>query len=193
MKIKLNLNSLFIIGNVTNKGPSSDVYILDTKDNDYKWITSMTPVSPAAPTTPADTETGSNSEHQSLGIGVILGISVGGIVGIILLGGGLFWFYRYNRNKKMMEGVIETPGEHTDAGFSRRYEAMNSTTTSQASHDLHSKRSSSATDFDPSREFHPTYSHNFPVQHDPEIEDDKEFRILPQELQPEYLEKKYNI
>src|SRR3954447_841272 len=146
-KIELNLNSLFVIGNVTNKGPSPDIYVLDTKDNDYKWITSMIPVTPDAP---VETGTDSNSGNQSLGVGVIVGISVGSIVGLILLGGLLFWFYRYNRNKKMMEGVIETPGELTDAGFSRRYEAMNSTTTSQISHDLskHSKRSSSATEID---------------------------------------------
>ncbi|RIA82782.1 hypothetical protein C1645_809475 [Glomus cerebriforme] len=160
-------------GNVTNKGPSADVYVLDTRDNGYKWITSID--APVA-----------SSGNQS-NVGVIVGITVGVIVGLILIGGGLFWFYR---NRKMMEDVIETPGEFTDAGFTRRYETMNSATTSQTSHDL-SKLSN--TESDPSREFHPSYSHNFPVQHDPEIEDDdKEFRILPQELQPEYLEKKFN-
>jgi hypothetical protein len=94
-----------------------------------------------------------------------------------------------------MDEVIETPGEFTDAGFTRRYESMNSATTSQTSHDFSKSLASPNTESDPSREFHPSYSHNFPVQHDPEIDDDdddKEFRILPQELQPEYLEKKFN-
>ncbi|PKY40310.1 galactose oxidase [Rhizophagus irregularis] len=167
-------------GNITNKGSSPDVYALDTKDKGYKWITSIN----------TNTLPGTNSGKSS-NVGLIAGLSVGGIVVLILLGGGLFWFYR---NKKVMEEVIETPGEFTDAGFNRRYESMNSATTSQISHDFSRHSTSANTESDPSREFHPSYSHNFPVQHDPEIDDDddKEFRVLPKELQPEYLEKKFN-
>ncbi|GBB98156.1 hypothetical protein RclHR1_03150019 [Rhizophagus clarus] len=162
-------------GNITNKGPSPNVYVLDTKDS-YNWVTSM--------------NTNTSETNSSSNVGLIVGVSVGCIVALILLGGGLFWFYR---RRKVTEEVIETPGEFTDAGFTRRYESMNSATTSQNSHDFSKHLTSANAESDPSKEFHPSYSHNFPVQHDPEVEDDdKEFRILPQELQPEYLEKKFN-
>uniref|UniRef100_A0A1D1ZD97 Kelch domain-containing protein 4 n=1 Tax=Anthurium amnicola TaxID=1678845 RepID=A0A1D1ZD97_9ARAE len=168
-----NNNMVIAFGNITNKGPSPNIYVLDIKDNNYKWITSM------------------DNSTSSSNVGVIVGAIIGSIGVLILLGGGLFWFYRRRKTK---EGVIETPGEFTDAGFARRYDTMNSATTSQASYDFSRNLASPSIESEPSKEkeFHPSYSHNFPVQHDPEIEDDdKEFRILPQELQPEYLEKKF--
>ncbi|CAI2182949.1 16073_t:CDS:2 [Funneliformis geosporum] len=137
-------------GNITDKGPTSNLYALDTKDKDnYKWITSMDIEISVPPETV-------NSENKSSNTGIIVGVLIGSLIGLILLGGSLFWFYRFNKNRKMMEGVIETPGESTDVGFTRRRETMNSATTSQSSYDY--SRNSTNTkveEGDHSKEFHP--------------------------------------
>ncbi|CAG8541236.1 12336_t:CDS:2 [Funneliformis caledonium] len=181
-------NMIISFGNITDKGPTSNLYALGTKDkNNYKWLTSLDIEASVPPGTISPVN------NTSSNTGALVGAIIGSLIGLLLLGGGLFWFYRFNKNRKMMEGVIETPGESTDVGFSRRHETMNSTTTSQSSYDY--SRNSTNTkveEGDHSKEFPPS---NLSIQYNLDIDDDdddKEFRVLPEELQPEYLEKKYN-
>ncbi|CAG8437609.1 11909_t:CDS:2 [Funneliformis mosseae] len=166
-------NNNYVWRNITDKGPTSNLYALGTKDkNNYKWLTSLDIEASVPPGTISPVN------NTSSNTGALVGAIIGSLIGLLLLGGGLFWFYRFNKNRKMMEGVIETPGESTDVRFSRRHETMNSATTSQSSYDY--SRNSTNTkveEGDHSKEFPPS---NLSIQYNLDIDDDdddKEFRI----------------
>ena len=89
---KYNLKSIFTIGNITDKGPTSDVYILDTKNTDnYKWITSIN--------TDTSGQPDNSSSSSNSNTGTIIGVVVGCIIGLILLVVGTFWFYKSYKSK----------------------------------------------------------------------------------------------
>ena len=115
-----NKNITNLIGFGYDQSIESDILLLDISNNEqYIWTTQFQPTNdktplsssiPSPSSSPLSPSSLPSSEISSNNIPVMIGAIVGSLVGGSLLTIGIFFLYKWNKNKQRQKNAIPTPG-----------------------------------------------------------------------------------